>query len=355
MAMNISPHIAEAAQRSRYEPAVIAAIVAVESRGDPFGPDGRPIILYEPHVAWRVAPEPMRQTLAAADLAWPQWRRDRYPTSQAARWEQFDRCADIASPDVAIQACSWGMGQVLGENWSLCNFATPAAFRAAQDTRVGQIDTIIRYLEGCGLRSAINARDWTAIARAYNGPRHAEHDYAGRMERAYRQITGAASPVVLRIGDRGPAVKRLQTALEAAGHDLGAVDGAFGPETAAALRAYQAQAGLRIDAVAGAQTWAALERDTARRPTPQYVDTPTADAARRTAKAGGAAITAASVLDYLGALEPVIEAARRVMDVGAEVGLSPQIVAGALAVAALVYGAGRLWPFIAARTAELWS
>lgn len=43
---------------------------------------------------------------------------------------------------------------------------------------------------------------------------------------------------VLRIGDRGPAVKVLQRALRAAGGDL-VVDGRFGEQTRSVVRAYQ--------------------------------------------------------------------------------------------------------------------
>lgn len=61
----------------------------------------------------------------------------------------------------------------------------------------------------------------------------------------------------LRLGSRGAAVSRLQKALVDAGHPLG-VDGDFGARTEAAVRAFQAVAGLVVDGVAGPATWSRL-------------------------------------------------------------------------------------------------
>jgi murein DD-endopeptidase MepM/ murein hydrolase activator NlpD len=70
-------------------------------------------------------------------------------------------------------------------------------------------------------------------------------------------LSGAADQPVLRRGSRGPAVRRLQAALTAAGFPT-VVDGDFGPSTEAAVRALQRGRGLVVDAVVGTRTWAAL-------------------------------------------------------------------------------------------------
>lgn len=62
----------------------------------------------------------------------------------------------------------------------------------------------------------------------------------------------------LQIGSNGPDVKRLQTALNAAGFNCGKPDGAFGPGTQAAVKAFQTAKHLGVDGVAGAQTMGAL-------------------------------------------------------------------------------------------------
>jgi len=56
----------------------------------------------------------------------------------------------------------------------------------------------------------------------------------------------------------GSDVRVVQAALKAAGFDPGVVDGSYGPKTEAAVKAYQAAAGLAADGKVGAETWAKL-------------------------------------------------------------------------------------------------
>jgi peptidoglycan hydrolase-like protein with peptidoglycan-binding domain len=69
---------------------------------------------------------------------------------------------------------------------------------------------------------------------------------------------GTISPFPLvRQGDQQHPVKTLQYLLRARGHTV-AVDGIFGPNTAAAVRAFQQQKGLAVDGIVGPVTWRAL-------------------------------------------------------------------------------------------------
>ncbi|KYH44198.1 hypothetical protein AZH51_15615 [Branchiibius sp. NY16-3462-2] len=61
----------------------------------------------------------------------------------------------------------------------------------------------------------------------------------------------------LRYGSYGSAVRTLQSKLNAKGYRL-VVDGAFGPKTRAAVRAFQAKARVGATGVVGASTWRAL-------------------------------------------------------------------------------------------------
>lgn len=64
---------------------------------------------------------------------------------------------------------------------------------------------------------------------------------------------------LLRRGDRGDAVRRLQERLTAAGFVCGPVDGEFGPGTQAAVEALQRAHGLTVDGVVGPATTGALD------------------------------------------------------------------------------------------------
>ena len=69
----------------------------------------------------------------------------------------------------------------------------------------------------------------------------------------------AATARTLRVGSRGNDVKALQTALQNLGLYVQRIDGVYGKGTAAAVRAFQTQAGLKADGIAGPKTMAKLQ------------------------------------------------------------------------------------------------
>src|SRR3954453_12232939 len=66
---------------------------------------------------------------------------------------------------------------------------------------------------------------------------------------ANRAIAPGVPSELLKMGTTGPEVARLQTALAIT------PDGIFGPETDAAVRAFQGRSGLKADGIVGASTW----------------------------------------------------------------------------------------------------
>jgi len=60
--------------------------------------------------------------------------------------------------------------------------------------------------------------------------------------------------MLLKVGSRGEAVKKLQENLNRLGFNCGAADGIFGPNTEAAVRAFQKAYGLAVDGIAGPAT-----------------------------------------------------------------------------------------------------
>src|ERR671926_317275 len=71
-------------------------------------------------------------------------------------------------------------------------------------------------------------------------------------------MAGQISPwPLVRQGDQQHPVKTLQYLLRARGHNL-TVDGIFGSNTDAAVRAFQQQKCLAVDGIVGPDTWSAL-------------------------------------------------------------------------------------------------
>jgi peptidoglycan hydrolase-like protein with peptidoglycan-binding domain len=66
------------------------------------------------------------------------------------------------------------------------------------------------------------------------------------------------SDPTLRDGTEGVAVRGLQRRLIDAGFGIDEIDGHFGPQTEAAVRAFQERSELEVDGVVGPQTWERL-------------------------------------------------------------------------------------------------
>src|SRR5690606_18340582 len=68
---------------------------------------------------------------------------------------------------------------------------------------------------------------------------------------------GVSGSSTLKRGDRGEAVRNLQSALVRRGHAI-VVDGVFGRATEQAVQRFQSEHGLDADGIAGPQTLASL-------------------------------------------------------------------------------------------------
>jgi hypothetical protein len=66
--------------------------------------------------------------------------------------------------------------------------------------------------------------------------------------------------MLLKKGSSGHQVVELQEGLEAVGYELGSCDGAFGPATERAVKAFQSDQGLTVDGLAGRGTIGALNK-----------------------------------------------------------------------------------------------
>ena len=177
----------EAAQRVGINPAVAVAVLAAESRGQPFDGNGRLIIRFENHIFytyWGQAHEDLfRQHFTfASDESWKehQWRPDPADAwqpvhrDQESEWRvfQFARTLDETA---ALYAISMGAPQVMGFNHNAIGYATVQAMFDAfcRDVRA-QLSSLFRFMEVNGLVDAVRTGDFLTFAKVYNGPGQAE-------------------------------------------------------------------------------------------------------------------------------------------------------------------------------------
>lgn len=258
--------------------AALQAVWQVEASGQPFRRDGSLERRFEPHKLAK--PEGNYKTSAKLP----------FKTREAKFEAAYDRNAEDA-----MRATSWGGPQIMGFNANAAGYPTAGAMVIAMaDSEAEQLRAFARLIKSWGLDSALRAHDWRTFAARYNGNANVKV-YSAKIETAYQKLSGQSSPVVLRSGDKGAAVKRLQYAL---GID---VDGSFGPETDKAVRQFQKRHALPVDGVVGQRTWEAIKGYSGVRPVAQDADQ---DRIAKASEVIGLATTAAGAVATLGGALP---------------------------------------------------
>lgn len=180
-----------AAKRLGCDVRMVYAIKRVESAGKGFTADGEPLILFERHYFYRQFLEHLQpgQTLmqrkeqreeimrSNRDICWPQQLSlkssapdvDRYGPSS---W-QYPRLARARafSDTAGLESASFGLFQIMGENWSRIGWSSVQAFhRAMQASERDHLDAFVGFcFSKRGLVEAIRDQDFNTVAKLYNG------------------------------------------------------------------------------------------------------------------------------------------------------------------------------------------
>ena len=207
----------------------IWAVLEVETGGCGYLPDRQQEILYERHIFHRLT----HGRFDDGDISDPS--PGGYGPTGA---HQYDRLAAAISKDriAALQSASWGLGQVMGENFAAAGFQNVEDMVAAMvQSEDAQLAAMGNFLAASRLRAALQAHDWTTFARGYNGPNFAIHRYDVRLNGEYQKFSAGALPDL--------SVRASQLYLTYLGFHPGPVDGVAGERTLAALAQFQSRSG----------------------------------------------------------------------------------------------------------------
>jgi hypothetical protein len=160
----------------------IHAILDAESAGKGFDDKGRPKMLFEPHIFYRLlGPGLSRDRAVRESLAYPGWKRD-YPSDSYPR---LLRAMAIHS-EIALQSASWGMGQVMGFNHAAAGFPTARAMVTAfLDDEEVHLRAMITFIKTNKLDDELRRHDWAGFARGYNGPGFSKNRYDKKIAAAF--------------------------------------------------------------------------------------------------------------------------------------------------------------------------
>lgn len=266
----------------------IHAFMEVEAAGSGFDGQGRPKMLFEPHVFWRQLSDivivngkkiykatPKRNTAVTTGLAYEKWGATKYPPDSYTRLGKAMAIDETA----ALKSSSWGLGQVLGENYKAVGYSSVQSMVGAfMEDEEAHLEAMIQFLIANHIDDDLRAHRWSAVARVYNGPGYKTHNYDGRMAAAFAKwqrirdtpwspsdaepsepISPPMEPGPI---DRAVMVREAQMLLAALGYDPGPIDGIEGKRTTTATLAYQkTKSELADDGIIGPQTLASLRED----------------------------------------------------------------------------------------------
>ena len=227
--------------------------------------DGKrvPLIRWEGHYFDKLVPARMRSAARRQGLASPKAQAIKNPESQSRRYKILAK-AKTFDYAAAVGSCSWGIGQVMGDNWEWLGYKSARDFeRTVMSGFAGQLEAMIRFIEKSGIVPHLERRDWSAAARIYNGPKYAKNRYHIKLRQRYefyrdgRRAEQPRSAGMLRAGSSGVSVRELQQMLGRAGIAV-QVDGDFGPATERAVMEWQRRAGIDVDGIAGPLTMQTL-------------------------------------------------------------------------------------------------
>jgi len=164
--------------------AAIQAVARVETKEASWDAEGRPTILFERHLF-------RKHSHHAFDHSHPDISA-KHPGGYGPLSSQYKKLyrAALLSEDAALLSTSWGMFQILGENFQACGFKTVADFVGAMmESEQGQLSAFVKFIQSNrALATSLKEHDWTRFARAYNGPSFRENDYDSNMAEAYEEL-----------------------------------------------------------------------------------------------------------------------------------------------------------------------
>jgi hypothetical protein len=164
----------------------IRAVVEVESGGAGFYKSGKIKLKFEGHVFHQYTKGQYDQSHPT--LSYPKWT-ERYTEDGEAAYNRFNQ-AFALNKRAAMLSTSWGMFQIMGENYTECGFRTVDDFvTTLKLSDTAQLDAFCKYILYRNLQRFLVDLNLYAehFAYRYNGPQYNKHDYDGQLRRAYNK------------------------------------------------------------------------------------------------------------------------------------------------------------------------
>jgi hypothetical protein len=210
----------------------IWAVLTVETRGFGFLQDRRPQILFERHIFRRLTNG--KYNAGNPDIS------NKNPGGYVGGSGEYTRLEKAIGLDLenALQSTSWGIGQVMGFNYSVAGY--PSIKKMVEDLVIdenSQLLAMANFIKEKKLAGAMRCCNWTSFAYGYNGKEFKKNEYDTHLATAHAKYKIILPDLSLR---------SAQAALFYLGFDTGPIDGFLGRRTCSALIQFQTSRNLPV-------------------------------------------------------------------------------------------------------------
>lgn len=178
-----------AAKRLGVSEFVIRVLGMVESQGAGFLGNGKVKILYERHrmhfylgqaISKVFANEQMKKNPNLVNSVAGGYK------GNAAEHTRLSLAKNIHE-NSALMSCSWGVFQIMGENWKNLGYSSVQEFVAQQEiSETHQMEAFLRFIEWKpGLLTALKKQDWHTVFTLYNGSNYKKLGYQAKFQEAW--------------------------------------------------------------------------------------------------------------------------------------------------------------------------
>lgn len=175
------------AEELQVEVAAIKAVVVIEAGKamEGFWGPGVPVVNCDRSMWGAAGRKVKNRAKAPADTQIPKGLKHAYARKA---WQKLINARKICIEQADL--CTfWGMFQIGGFNYRLCGCETIQEFvRLMSDSELEQLELFAAMLINTGQVRHLRTKNWSAFARAYNGPGYKRKGYHTRMAAAYKRF-----------------------------------------------------------------------------------------------------------------------------------------------------------------------
>lgn len=172
------------------EVAVLKAIKEVESCGKGIQ-NGIPTMLFEGHIFWQQlkihGKNPLNYVKGNENILYSKWTKSYYTGKNSGEYARLQKAIKIHEL-AAFESASYGMFQLMGNNYKICGYKNAKEFYLAMaKSEENQFYAFVKFIKAKGIVPYMQQKNWAKIAYLYNGAGYRTNRYDQKLATAYNK------------------------------------------------------------------------------------------------------------------------------------------------------------------------